>query len=371
MSAELVYSVTADTSTHYSHHPIIRINEFSDKLADANLDGHANEIVAALGGIHQILNEYIRISTEYETEELLKSVQMQHISDLISDNRAENALNAVPNDHENNINHTFWDKMYSMAKLKDDTFHLSRSGTLLHSIISTRYGDYVDRLVAWPFSKYALMTLVIVTFPLIGLSLLMGDDSHWFLSVWLIIQIIFILYLSLCILSCNKPIFYLVLSGFDFWVKIGYGIAAAICYIIYIRAEKTDSSSIQVVVVDVGAVSLVFVIVMVSLMEGYVVNWKLSFLLGLIMSLFISYQAIQLTLFSSDREDVDIRLSTNVTFGILEFLASAMRVLSLFFWKQTLMTAYTRGEWCICVYLTPQIKWDAAKRDEDDQKRSH
>lgn len=34
-------------------------------------------------------------------------------------------------------------------------------------------------------------------------------------------------------------------------------------------------------------------------------------------------------------------------------------------WKQTLMAVYTRGEACMCIYLSPQIKW----YDDDEKQR--
>lgn len=344
----------------FLNHEKTSIDRFSETVSNANLDVHTADIVTILGGIDGILHDYIRISTEYENEELLTSSQMQRISDLISDSeRAQTVRNDA-------VSHTIWDKMYRMAKLKSDIFHLSRSETLLHSIVLERHSHYVDRLVKWVFSKYALMTSMIVILPLIILGFI--NRGAWFSPVWLTVQIIFILYLLLCTLTCNKPVFYLVLSGFDFWIKIGYGIASAVCLMILARVWKTTGTSIEIMTADVGAITLVFIIVMVSLIEGYAVSWKLSFCLGLVMSSFASYRAIQLTLFTDKSDEVAIELSMGITFEIMAFYASSMRVLSLFLWKQTLMAAYTRGECCICIYLTPRIKW--VSRNETEEKEA-
>ena len=365
MSTELVKSETAETRGHDQHSAL---DDFSNMLADANLDEHAIEIMKTLGGIDQILNEYVRICRNYENEELLNSEQIQHISDLMSNARTTTA-------QKQEQSHTIWDRMYSMAKLKDDTFHLSHSDTILHSMISNQH--HADRLTAFLFSKYPVMALVIFVMPI---AIVYFVDSSmwyhkWYVIMVVIVQIPVITYFVLLILSCNKPVFFLVISGFDFWIKMGYGVMAAVLFMIYFR-KATDYSETQIIFTDIGSSTLILMIVMLSLMEGYAIKWSTAFALGFIVSLTITYNAIMYTL-SPDQigleNDMEIQLFAGFRFDVLELLGSALRVLSLFFWKQTLMTAYTRGDWCICIYLTPRIKWDtktSADADLADTKHS-
>ena len=100
----------------------------------------------------------------------------------------------------------------------------------------------------------------------------------------------------------------------------------------------------------------VSIIVSVSFVEGYYVSWKFAFLFGLSLSVMSSHYAIKYTL-GWDGDEHQFELWEGASFGMLGFIASCYRVLSLFLWKQTLMTVYTRGEWCICVYVSPYIKW--------------
>ena len=308
-----------------------------------------------MGGIDGILHDYIRISTENENEDLLTSSQMQRISDLISDSeKARTVINDLAQSH------TIWDKMYSMAKLKDDTFHLSHSDTILHSIIANQH--HADRLTTFLFSKYPVIALVLVVMPT---AIVYFVDSSvakntWYAAMVLIMQIPMVMYFILLILSCNKPVLLLVISGFDFWIKMGYGVMAAVLCMTYFR-KATDYDDTQILLGDVGSVSLMLMIIMLSLVEGYAVKWTTAFVLGFIMSLTTTRTAVLLTLSPEKLDlenDLEIELFAGYTFDVLELLGSALRVLSLFFWKQTLMTAYTRGDWCICIYLTPQIKWD-------------
>ena len=97
--------------------------------------------------------------------------------------------------------------------------------------------------------------------------------------------------------------------------------------------------------------------VQVSLIEGYHGNWKVTFIFGLITSLACSLAAILWTFNVIYSEEQELELWSGYYIGLNEWIASCWRVVALFLWKQTLMAAYTRGEWCICIYLSPYIKW--------------
>ena len=60
------------------------MDEFTALLNRANHDENTMEIVSCLGGLHQILNEYIRITRNYEKEPLLNPQQMEQIAQIIS-----------------------------------------------------------------------------------------------------------------------------------------------------------------------------------------------------------------------------------------------------------------------------------------------
>ena len=99
----------------------LTIHEFEALLSNTDHTEATNEIVAALGGIDKILREYLRISREYEGEELLSESEMHSISEII------NRLNTKPVS-------SFWNRIYFRAKLKNNAFRLYHSDTLLHCI---------------------------------------------------------------------------------------------------------------------------------------------------------------------------------------------------------------------------------------------
>ena len=115
------------------------LNQFAALIGEGIHDDHTGDIVDALGGIDKVLLEYIRIAEQYEDEELLNAVQIQQITDIV------NTEHVV----------TFWDRIYSMANLRDDTFHLSRHDSLLHHICGSK--NMVERVIYILFSKITMI----------------------------------------------------------------------------------------------------------------------------------------------------------------------------------------------------------------------
>ena len=86
------------------------VDTFQTLLSSSKHDHLTTEIVSAMGGIDKILHEYIRLTREYENEELLSQSEMQDISKIIG---------AAATEHT----HSIFDKLYQRAKLMDNTFH--------------------------------------------------------------------------------------------------------------------------------------------------------------------------------------------------------------------------------------------------------
>merc|ERR1711879_368262 len=133
----------------------------------------------------------------------------------------------------------------------------------------------------------------------------------------------------------------------------GYAIMASIARSIWNR--NLGIYWMQTMIYEVNAVVVVLFMINISLIEGWNGSWKMSFGLGLIMAIIFSWGAFDFTM--GVYEEMYIELWSGVSIELIGFMASCYRVISLFLWKQTLMAVYTRGEWCICIYLSPQIKW--------------
>ena len=87
-------------------------------------------------------------------------------------------------------------------------------------------------------------------------------------------------------------------------------------------------------------------VIVVSLMEGLPNNnYRVSSILALLISIIFSWMAVQWTFLyeSFGFEEYELELWDGASFGLLSWAGAAFRVLSLFFWKQTIMTILYKG----------------------------
>lgn len=94
------------------------IEELVVLLTDVNHDKYTNEIVMSLGGIDAILIEYIRITQQYEAEELLDDVQIQQLSDILTtESKSRGATSLIAGQMEEIVpSETLWDQIYSRIR---------------------------------------------------------------------------------------------------------------------------------------------------------------------------------------------------------------------------------------------------------------
>ena len=248
MERQLQTYIDQSAATESAENAFISIDEFDAMLSNKNHDHITDEIVAALGGIDKMLIEYIRITREHENEELLSGPDMQKIANIVS------SAPTAPTE-------TIWDYLYKRAKLMDNTFHLSSSDTVWHSIFTNP--QVADRIVAAMFSKFTWA--IIGTALIIWLASYAGSTtSHTFFDglhsgTALAMLAILVLFFVLMILSCNIPSLLLILCTFDFWMKVGYSIILSIARCIVFR--RSDVPAVGITVYDVSAVLGVLVII--------------------------------------------------------------------------------------------------------------
>lgn len=209
------------------------------------------------------------------------------------------------------------------------------------------------------FSKCTMLTVGIaflIWCACHSLAYIVPSDVSGFLVIPIfVIQSMFLLFFILLLFSGNIPSLLLILTTFDFWIKLGYSLGFYIAGFIVWARIGTDWW--WVLVFGIDGVIMILLIVNLSLIEGFHGNWKYSFASGLLVSLISSTIAFLFTFDLVGFGDVQLELWPGSSFAMIPFIASCMRVVSLFLWKQTVMAAYTRGEWCICIYLSPYIKW--------------
>ena len=342
-----------------SNHSTIDIETFSEYHCSSLINGstnnkYSNEIIDSLGGIDNILKTYISITKTYhdqhdhEFNDLLTHDQINQIYKILSNDDNDND----DNDNDDNDNN----KSGTLI-----TYYFNQTDTFLHSICLNE--EIANKIINLLFDKKLFLVTAIIAIPYSIITAFFsesfGSESIHSISGFFVFEIIFqsivIFYCILVILSCNRRTFKFVVKEFDFWVKIYYSIGALIANSIYIRCLDFDKN--RIIWIDLSSVLITFIVFVFSLIEGYYVSWKVIFGFGLIMSIIFSLQAIRFTMFYDEPEQY-IKVFPGVKFGLLAYFSEAYRVLSIFLWKQTIMSAWTKGQKCISLYISPNIQWN-------------
>merc|ERR1712087_112909 len=103
--------------------------------------------------------------------------------------------------------------------------------------------------------------------------------DHWWFVAEVLMLCVSIMYYTLLILSCNRPCFLLIMTGFDFWVKVYYALMLAVANSLYIRRNNAVRN--YEIIMDLIGIVFLLMVVVASLMEGYGRSWKASFGFGL------------------------------------------------------------------------------------------
>ena len=204
----------------------INIDQFESILNDSNPKTQTMQIVESLGGIDSILREYIRISRNYDDENLLSETRMHQIAMCISDrdqgqsDTIGSLIQTVDDKDIGEQSQTMWDKLYARAKLKDDTFHLSAKDTLLYSFIANE--QTVERMMAFISSKIVIAVIFCIGVPWFMAQAFYPDirQETWFFVLEMLWICFLVLFEIVFISCCNIPALLLIICGFDFWIKV-------------------------------------------------------------------------------------------------------------------------------------------------------
>eukprot|EP01084_Bolivina_argentea_P303009 523095_1 len=346
MSTELTdqhSDISVDTFSKYYEQSISNNNTNSK---------HTKELVDILGGIDTILKHYINISKKHD--QLLNQEQMKQICDIISTTNSTNF-------HKHKTHQLILSNELDLDQLEESnknantvTYYFHKSDTFLHLIFT----DIIaDKLIFILFHKLFISSLCIMG-SLWSLVTIFFDNMHsvkWFFILETIFQISVIIVLLLIILSSNKKAFFLITKEFDFWIKLYYSMGNMTANAIYINALNFERN--RIIYINMSNVLLTLLVILFSIFEAYHVSWKTVTIVGLVISSIITLQALRFTIWYDEPEKYVEIESIGMKIGLLAYFSAAVRILSIFLWKQTIMSAWVRGKSCVSIYETPKLQW--------------
>ena len=166
-------------------------------------------------------------------------------------------------------------------------------------------------------------------------------------------------YSGLIILSNNRQAFKLSISNFVFWIKIFFyaqGLAAFWWRYTLIYGGKL--TAFEVLDDILLAMAMTSCVVIFGSLDGLQMSRRMKIGFGIMISTACSIVTIYNSLWvdESAYEESLVEITKDIQFSLISLEISSMRVVMIFFWKQTLLTILKRNE-CVNIKHAPCMKW--------------
>ena len=99
-----------------------------------------------------------------------------------------------------------------------------------------------------------------------------------------------------------------------------------------------------------------FAVIIYSSIDGYDISIKLKIFYGISIAVLCSFSAINRTFAVQENDDSMIYITSSINFSVLSQIAGDLRVLSIFFWRQTILL-FLKKDKCINIRHSPNLKW--------------
>ena len=306
--------------------------------SQCNPDHASQEIIAILGGINKILTDFLTSNDiKLTKDQLIKLQNTLNSHNLIVSDPKSKTENVDQLTYTFNIN---------------DTYH--------HYFFGNEIGS---KIVHYVYSKIALIafTFVLMLKEIWVFLQYLGNqtlNTSWYLCILSVNTLIFI-YIILFTLCINKTVFIRSIKHFVFWFKTIITVEQIICYFILkylMNNHGNDEISYADVISDILVhLSLVLCIMNYSAIDGHHVNKRLMITAGIIVSVYHAVTAVLWSLFANQDEMTIVTIGP-LQISIASLYASALRTLSIFLCKQTILLILKKDK-CVNIRHSPKIKW--------------
>ena len=301
---------------------------------------NVNQLVVSLGGIDAILSHYLSPENSMQ----LSQLQLQSIHNIIT--AEQNSSNIIPE--------------------KPSFYTFSKSKTLIQQISND---SITEKLVNFVYSKTAAVILTIMACTLVSWWLYAifiakeKDDNYDY--IWLgfdvcrlIFEIVMFFWAIMIILTVNIAALILSIKQFLFWFKLFQCLGFCITQWIIIEYFKIwQFTRIGTVAGIVFVIDVFCFVMIICALDSFYMPRKLKVLLSLVISILWTVGTLELILSAPTEDMTIVTVFNHWTFSVWSMYSDSLKVLSIFFWKQTIYLIIYPTK-CVNIRKTPYYKWE-------------
>ena len=264
--------------------------------------------------------------------------------------------------------------------MEQSTLHFPFYGknTFLHSCFKTQTADKLFNLV---HSKYVAisMFITIVIYQIWAMRSL-GLIEYVFYKIFVSLSCtLWILFCIIWLLSCNKEATFLIIKGFEFWIKMGYAVLYQVTRLIFIGyAHKYRNVPLCLNCLFENlfiGIAFVFGVCCVSLFDAVNTNRFGKILVCIAFAVACTWYTIFLQwLFPIYYKDYiefyaqyELPMFGVTLLQLYTVEINALRICALFLWKQGILTGFReKSKKAVLIQCIPTLEWREGEIETDE-----
>eukprot|EP01084_Bolivina_argentea_P024312 45311_1 len=326
-----------------------------------NIPQNTSQIVEIFGGIENVLNICLGGNLT-----VLNNNKLQTLNQIIqTQSQYKQYKHANKNIQTQKIVNNIHIKKEDATEFE---YTFDENNTLLHSICTQTKAHKIKK---WVDNKIVL-ALVIITI-LISITLgvvLLWDSVVSNVYEMTCLSLFWVPWLILKHLLFNKRAFKLCIKTFDYWIKVGYGIIYGIA-IVFHQTPPVNGFTLVHIRKCINIIFTVLVISYISSFDAVNTSKKKKLSISVSVALLCSFLAMYCQLFDPEEFDYKIRIQVSESTHIISIqsiMASSMRIIALFIWKQAINTYCRKGK-AVLLSTAVKIVWIDSNSNKETEKQ--
>ena len=127
-----------------------------------------------------------------------------------------------------------------------------------------------------------------------------------------------------------------------------------------------ESDPFVIIVYILWHIGVFLVVIIFSCVDRYNVHIKIKLVLGVVVASIFCMLSIYYTFNIPGYDEFVIYITPSIQFSLLSSIGSGHRVLSIFFWRQTILLILKKGKKCTNIKHAPYLKWVDINNISDD-----
>eukprot|EP01083_Nonionella_stella_P062602 162775_1 len=249
------------------------------------------------------------------------------------------------------------------------------SFTFLHSLCGETNAQKIKQILD---HKHTLVLIGIAMILLLTFLFLFPHLAIIVDIVTWITLVLWILWLLLKHLLLNKTAFKLCIKSFDFWIKIGYGFMWSLSLSISLSKAAAFKSWFVLFIFMLALLAMMSSIISyIAAFDASNTSQKKKLIMSVFGSLAFSFLFIWYQFFQSEEDWYIMKWKSSLgmhTISTLSLVVSSLRIIAIFFWKQSHKTWKGKGIKAVSISKEPTLYWFdsvAQQKEADDAENDN